>query len=237
MAQRKLDGIRAGRHQRRPRGQRFGLGNPVDSPPMQRLIVETALPATADRGELTDRFDAELIAGGTDTFFFPAVRLGLQGVWNVSVIVRRAGVDDLRASFTVDTSQAGIPPPRVSSDVWRLPRIPVAAWGLFALAVFVAIGGVVGVKRLPGLEPLAATLILTMIVLIAAGGIAQIAFDPREQAQTMTAFIGATGIGDVATGSIEYKTIFAVGLTLFVITFVMNMVAIRLVRKYRQIYE
>jgi phosphate transport system permease protein len=77
----------------------------------------------------------------------------------------------------------------------------------------------------------------TMIVLIAAGGIAQIAFDPREQAQTMTAFIGATGIGDVATGSIEYKTIFAVGLTLFVITFVMNMVAIRLVRKYREIYE
>jgi phosphate transport system permease protein len=77
----------------------------------------------------------------------------------------------------------------------------------------------------------------TMIVLIAAGGLAQIALDPREQAQTMTAFIGATGIGDVATGSIEYKTIFAVGLTLFVITFFMNMVAIRLVRKYREIYE
>ena len=77
----------------------------------------------------------------------------------------------------------------------------------------------------------------TMIVLIAAGGIAQITFDPREQAQTMTAFIGATGIGDVPTGSIEYKTIFAVGLTLFVITFVMNMISIRLVRKFREIYE
>jgi phosphate transport system permease protein len=77
----------------------------------------------------------------------------------------------------------------------------------------------------------------TMIVLIAAGGIAQIAFDPREQVLTMTAFIGATGIGDVATGSIEYKTIFAVGLTLFVITFVMNMISIRLVRKYRDVYE
>jgi putative Mn2+ efflux pump MntP len=50
-------------------------------------------------------------------------------------------------------------------------------------------------------------------------------------------FIGATGIGDVATGSIEYKTIFAVGLTLFVITFVMNMLSIRLVRKFREIYE
>jgi phosphate transport system permease protein len=77
----------------------------------------------------------------------------------------------------------------------------------------------------------------TMIVLIAAGGIAQIAFDPREQSQTMTAFIGATGIGDVPTGSIEYKTIFAVGLTLFVITFFMNLISIRLVRKYREIYE
>jgi phosphate transport system permease protein len=77
----------------------------------------------------------------------------------------------------------------------------------------------------------------TMIVLIAAGGIAQITFDPREQVQTMTAFIGATGIGDVPTGSIEYKTIFAVGLTLFVITFVMNMISIRLVRKYRDVYE
>jgi phosphate transport system permease protein len=77
----------------------------------------------------------------------------------------------------------------------------------------------------------------TMIVLIAAGGIAQITFDPREQVQTMTAFIGATGIGDVPTGSIEYKTIFAVGLTLFVITFFLNIIAIRLVRKYRDVYE
>jgi phosphate transport system permease protein len=77
----------------------------------------------------------------------------------------------------------------------------------------------------------------TMIVLIAAGGLAQITLDPREQAQTMTAFIGATGLGDVPTGSIEYKTIFAVGLTLFVITFAMNMISIRLVRKFREVYE
>ena len=77
----------------------------------------------------------------------------------------------------------------------------------------------------------------TMIVLIAAGGLARITYDPREPAQTMTAFIGATGLGDVPTGSIEYKTIFAVGLTLFVLTLVMNIVSIRLVRKYREIYE
>jgi phosphate transport system permease protein len=77
----------------------------------------------------------------------------------------------------------------------------------------------------------------TMIVLIAAGQLAQITFDPRETIETMTAFIGATGNGDVPTGSIEYKTIFAVGITLFVITLIMNLISIRLVRKYREVYE
>jgi phosphate transport system permease protein len=77
----------------------------------------------------------------------------------------------------------------------------------------------------------------TMIVLIAAGQLAQITFDPRETIETMTAFIGATGNGDVPTGSIEYKTIFAVGLTLFLMTLVMNLISIRLVRKYREVYE
>ena len=78
---------------------------------------------------------------------------------------------------------------------------------------------------------------VSMIVLIAAGQLAQITFDPRETIATMTAFIGATGNGDVPTGSIEYKTIFAVGLTLFVMTLVMNLLSIRLVRKYREVYE
>ncbi len=77
----------------------------------------------------------------------------------------------------------------------------------------------------------------TMIVLIAAGQLARITFDPREAIETMTAFIAATGIGDVPTGSTAYKTIFAVGLTLFCITLVMNIISIRLVRKYREIYE
>jgi phosphate transport system permease protein len=55
--------------------------------------------------------------------------------------------------------------------------------------------------------------------------------------ETLTAFIGATAKGDAATGSIAYKTIFAVGMTLFVITLVMNLISIRFVRKYRQVYE
>ena len=77
----------------------------------------------------------------------------------------------------------------------------------------------------------------TMIVLIAAGGQPNWTSNPLEAVQTMTAFIAATGQGDVPTGSIEYKTIFAVGATLFAMTLIMNLVSIRLVRKYREVYE
>src|SRR5688500_18857214 len=77
----------------------------------------------------------------------------------------------------------------------------------------------------------------TMIVLVAMGQQPNLGFDPREAAEAMTAFIAATGAGDVPTGSLEYKTIFAVGATLFVLTLVMNVFAIRLVRKYREVYE
>jgi phosphate transport system permease protein len=77
----------------------------------------------------------------------------------------------------------------------------------------------------------------TMIVLIACGQRPNLSFDARQGMETMTAFIGATGAGDIPTGTIEYKTIFAVGLTLFVMTLVMNLISIRLVRKYREVYE
>jgi phosphate transport system permease protein len=77
----------------------------------------------------------------------------------------------------------------------------------------------------------------TMIVLIAAGGTPNLSFNPAEAMQTMTAFIAAAGLGDQSTGSIGYQTIFAVGALLFVATFAMNIVSIRLVRKYREVYE
>jgi phosphate transport system permease protein len=77
----------------------------------------------------------------------------------------------------------------------------------------------------------------TMIVLIAAGQQPNLTFDPRLAIETMTAFIAATGAGDVPVGSIEYKTIFAVGLTLFVATLFLNLIAIRLVRRWREVYE
>lgn len=77
----------------------------------------------------------------------------------------------------------------------------------------------------------------TLIVLIAAGGTPNLGVNPTEAMQTMTAFIAAAGLGDQPTGSTGYQTIFAVGATLFVITFVMNILSIRLVRRYREVYE
>lgn len=77
----------------------------------------------------------------------------------------------------------------------------------------------------------------TMIVTIAAGLVPNLSFNPLEGMQTMTSYIAAAGAGDLATGTIEYKSIFAVGLLLFLMTLVMNVISIRLVRRFRQVYQ
>lgn len=77
----------------------------------------------------------------------------------------------------------------------------------------------------------------TMIVLIAAGLNPSNSLNPLDPHATVTAFMGATAKGDNPAGTIGYQSIFALGLTLFVLTLLMNMVAIRFVRKYRQVYE
>jgi phosphate transport system permease protein len=77
----------------------------------------------------------------------------------------------------------------------------------------------------------------TVIILIAGGQTANLSVNPTESYQSMAAFIAATARGDIPTGSIEYETIFVVGMTLFVLTLALNMVSIRLVRRYRQVYE
>lgn len=78
----------------------------------------------------------------------------------------------------------------------------------------------------------------TMVVLIAAGaGNPNLSFDPTKGLQTMTAYIGGRATGDIAAGTVVYDTIFAVGLLLFLMTLAMNMLAIRLVRRFREVYE
>ena len=74
-------------------------------------------------------------------------------------------------------------------------------------------------------------------MLIAGGQTANLGVDPRESFQTMAAYIAAQARGDIPAGSVEYLTIFAVGFTLFLLTLALNIISIRLVRKYRQVYE
>ena len=76
----------------------------------------------------------------------------------------------------------------------------------------------------------------TMIMAVAVGNLAQLTFDPRQPAQTMTAFIAQIASGDAPVGSPVYYSLFAVGALLFVITLVMNLASIQLVRKFRQAY-
>jgi phosphate transport system permease protein len=77
----------------------------------------------------------------------------------------------------------------------------------------------------------------TMIVLVAAGQIASNSLNPEGPHYTLASFIGSVAKGDAATGSTAYKTIFAVGMTLFLLTLILNLISIRFVRKYRQVYE
>ena len=76
----------------------------------------------------------------------------------------------------------------------------------------------------------------TMIVAMAAGSQAKMVTNPLEGGQTMTGFIASAALGDSVQGSLQYNTLFAVGLTLFIITLIINMISIRLVNRYREIY-
>lgn len=74
----------------------------------------------------------------------------------------------------------------------------------------------------------------TMVVTIAAGSIARLTLNPLEAVQTMTAYIVAVSRGDTPQGSLEYQTLFAVGLTLFLVTLALNLVSQKILRESRQ---
>ncbi|HUR17978.1 MAG TPA: phosphate ABC transporter permease subunit PstC [Acidimicrobiales bacterium] len=77
----------------------------------------------------------------------------------------------------------------------------------------------------------------TMAVTIAAGNTPNLTTNFFESIQTLTAYIAQTVGGEAAAGSLRYQSLFAVGATLFVITLAMNLLSIRLVRRYRQTYQ
>ena len=76
----------------------------------------------------------------------------------------------------------------------------------------------------------------TMIVAIAAGQQPRLTFDPTEPVETMTAYIVQISLGDTPQGTLEYRTIFAVGMLLFIGTFGLNLVSAWLRERYREEY-
>lgn len=76
----------------------------------------------------------------------------------------------------------------------------------------------------------------TMIVTIASGAKPNFSLNPLESVQTMTAFIVQASQGDNPHGTVGFFALFAVGLLLFLITFVMNIISHYLVKKYREVY-
>jgi phosphate transport system permease protein len=77
----------------------------------------------------------------------------------------------------------------------------------------------------------------TMAVTLAAGGTPNMTLNPFEGVQTMTAYIAQVSLGDVAHGTIEYQSIFAVGLVLFLMTLAMNLLSQFIVKRYARKYE
>jgi phosphate transport system permease protein len=76
----------------------------------------------------------------------------------------------------------------------------------------------------------------TMIVAIAAGMQPNFTFDPREPAATITAFIVQVSLGDLPHGSIGYQSIFAAGITLFIMTLIFNILGYVLRKRFREVY-
>jgi phosphate transport system permease protein len=76
----------------------------------------------------------------------------------------------------------------------------------------------------------------TMIVAIAAGQTPSMSLNPLGSIQTMTGFMVNMALGDIQQGSIEFKTVFVVGMVLFIITLIMNLIAKKIITKNREVY-
>ncbi len=77
----------------------------------------------------------------------------------------------------------------------------------------------------------------TMVVAVAAGQQPVLTLDPRSGVETITTYIVQVSLGDVQHGSLEYKTIFAAGITLFLFTFLLNLASYYIKKRFQEKYE
>lgn len=131
----------------------------------------------------------------------------------------------------------------LSEDVLRsVPRsLREAAYALGATKLDVTVGVVVPAA----MSGIMASFLLaiaravgeTMAVTLAAGATPKLTLNPLESIQTMTAYIVQVSQGDTPAGTLEYRTIFAVGLTLFIFTLLLNVIAQWILSRVREKYE
>ncbi len=129
--------------------------------------------------------------------------------------------EDAMASVPRDLREAAYGLGATRLEVTIRVVFPAALTGIIA-AILLAIARVVGE---------------TMIVAIAAGSTPQLTANPLEGVQTMTGFMLQVGLGDAARGTVDYQSLFAVGMMLFLITLAFNVAAHFFVRRYREEYE
>ena len=129
--------------------------------------------------------------------------------------------EDAMASVPRDLREAAYGLGATRLEVSARVVVPAALSGV-AAAVLLAIARVVGE---------------TMIVAIAAGSTPHLTLGPLETIQTMTGYMLQVGLGDAARGTIDYQSIFAVGMMLFMITLLFNIASTILVNRFREVYE
>ncbi|MGE4426704.1 MAG: phosphate ABC transporter permease subunit PstC [Solirubrobacteraceae bacterium] len=203
------------------------------APPHVRKVVKPVLEVLA--GVPTVVFGFFALA-----FFTPEILQPLLGVGNINIFNQLAAglivgmlVMPTVASVAEDAMSAVPQSLREGAFGLGANRLQVSIRVVFPAALSGIVAGIVlGASRAVG---------ETVVILLAAGNGQNlpngIVWDPGESAGSMAAFIAGTAGGDIPLGSISYKTVFAVGTTLFVITLLLNMLSIRLVRKFRQVYE
>ena len=167
---------------------------------------------------IQDVWPGEFLGGAEKPFLAIAAGLGI-GLMIVPII----------ASISEDAMSAVPAGLREGAYAMGATRAKVAVRVVFPAALSGIVASIVlGISRAVG---------ETMIVVLAAGSTPNFTLNPVESVQAITSFIATTATGDIAQGSITYDSVFAAGAVLFFMTLLMNLISIRLVRRYRQVYE
>ncbi len=169
------------------------------------------------------------------TFFTPTV---LQDLLKIDVNVFNGLSAGIILGILVVPTIASVSEDALSSVPQSLREgafgLGAAKWQVVLRVVFpAALSGIVAALVLGASRAIGET----VLILVAGGNNPNLTFDLGVAHQNMAAFIANTARADISAGSVAFGTIFAVGTTLFVITLVLNLIAIRFVRKYRQVYE